>query len=73
MNDVPKVYGRALMFPIIVQIAIEDALELVRQKVKDTLVLDYDESIDVVWMQFQSFDHLIATHRDVICQGLYTG
>jgi hypothetical protein len=42
MNDVPKVYGRALMFPIIVKISIEDALKLVRQKVKDTLVLDYD-------------------------------
>jgi hypothetical protein len=52
MNDVPKVYGRALMFPILIQIVIEDALELVRQKVEDGLVLDYDESIDVVRMQF---------------------
>lgn len=73
MNDVPKVNGRALMLPILIQIAIEDALELVRQKVKDSLVLDNDESIDVVWMQFQPFDHLIASHGDVICQGLYIG
>ena len=73
MNDVPKVYGRALMLPILIQIAIEDALELVRQKVEDGLVIDYDESIDVVWMQFQPFDNLIASHGDVICQGLYKG
>jgi hypothetical protein len=50
MNDVPKVYGRALMLPILIQIAVEDALELVRQKVEDSLVIDYDESIDVVRM-----------------------
>jgi hypothetical protein len=73
MNDVSKVYGRHLMLPLLVQIAIEDSLELVRQKVEDSLVLDYGESIDLVWMQFQLYDLLIASHGDVLCKGLYRG